>query len=329
MAYAAACTDKGARRKTNQDACCIQVANTAFGEVVLAVVCDGVGGLAGGELASGSVVYRFVQWFNDELPAHIRSMGPRGVFDFDMVEVEWNALLANLNDAILAYGQTRNMRLGTTFTGVLICGGYYVVGHVGDCRMYHIMPDGVRQVTEDQTLLAKKLAEGELTPEEAPSFRQGHVILQSVGTEALLRPVFYQGTCEPDDLFVLCCDGAYTRAEDVGIATFFEQVDHRDEDALAQACRNVLQFDLDHGEKDNLTVACVSCDLVVREGFATQGRDMRSMLPDEVEDPTLIDADEVEEELSTPTHPSVLENADMAEMSDSGNVDCPVPEKGC
>jgi hypothetical protein len=81
-----------------------------------------------------------------------------------------------------------------------------------------------------------------------------------VGTEALLKPVFYRGTCSPTDLFVLCCDGAYRKAEDEGMYSFFEGIDHTDEGALQRACENVLKYDLAHGEKDNLTIVCVSAD---------------------------------------------------------------------
>ncbi|MBR3316861.1 MAG: serine/threonine-protein phosphatase [Atopobiaceae bacterium] len=270
MAYVAACTDKGSKRRTNQDACCIQVANTAFGEVLMAVVCDGVGGLQAGELASATVAYRFAQWFTDELPTLLQNMDVTRPLNFDMVETVWGVLLNNLNEVIQNYGREHHGKLGTTFTGMLVSEGRYIVGHVGDCRLYQIAPRGVRQVTVDQTLLNKMLASGELKPEEAKNFKQGHVILQSVGTEGLLRPVFYRGTCTPNDLFVLACDGAYRKAEDVGVASFFQGVNHHDEDALNRACREMLQYDLAHGETDNLTVVCVSAELESRGQVASQ-----------------------------------------------------------
>lgn len=257
MAVVAACTDKGAKRRVNQDACCIQVANTPFGEMVLAVVCDGVGGLSVGELASATVAYRFAQWFRQELPTLLTGMNPNRPVDFDAIQLVWGVLLANLNETIQAYGRTHSQMLGTTFSGILICGGQYLVGHVGDCRVYQIGARGMRQVTEDQTLLAKKLAAGEISPQEAKSFNQKHVILQSIGTEGLLKPVFYRGTCTESDLFVMCCDGAYRKAEDAGVHTFFEGADRTSEEALNKACQDMLKYDLSHGEKDNLTVLAV------------------------------------------------------------------------
>lgn len=258
MAFIAACTDKGAKRSVNQDACCVQVAQTAFGEIVMAIVCDGVGGLAAGELASATVTYRFAKWFRDEFPALLAGMNPSAPLDFDVIQTVWGVLLRSLNEIIQTHGRLHAAMLGTTFSGILICGGSYLVGHVGDCRVYQLGPRGQKQITEDQTLLAKKLASGEVTSQDARSFKQGHIILQSVGTEALLKPVFYKGTCAQTDLFVLCCDGAYRKAEDEGIYNFFAGIDYTNEEALQKACQNILKYDLEHGEKDNLTVVCVS-----------------------------------------------------------------------
>ena len=265
MAYIAACTDKGIARRTNQDACCIQVAQTRFGEVVLAVVCDGVGGLSAGELASATVAYSFAQWFQEELPILIESMSHRPSLDFDVIQTVWGILLSNLNEMIRSHGQRQSQMLGTTFTGILVCNNSYLVGHVGDCRLYQISARGMRQVTEDQTLLAKKLAAGEITPAEAINFRQKNVILQSVGTEGMLHPAFYRGTCVPSDIFVMCCDGAYRKAEEQGIDSFFQNVDSHDEQELNDACKNIITYDLRHGEKDNLTVVCFSADLQAQQ----------------------------------------------------------------
>jgi serine/threonine protein phosphatase PrpC len=260
MAFIAACTDKGAKRSVNQDACCVEVAQTSFGEVIMAIVCDGVGGLSAGELASATVAHRFRQWFREELPTLLTGMNTSAPLDFGRIQVVWGVLLKKLNEAIQVYGRVRSEKLGTTFSGILICGGSYLVGHVGDSRVYQLGARGQRQITEDQTPLAKKTASGEVALQDVRSSKRGHVILQSVGTEALLKPVFYRGTCSPTDLFVLCCDGAYRKAEDEGMYSFFEGIDHTDEGALQRACENVLKYDLAHGEKDNLTIVCVSAD---------------------------------------------------------------------
>lgn len=343
MAYVAACTDKGVKRQTNQDACCIQVAETPFGEIAMAVVCDGVGGLAAGELASATVVYRFVQWFGEELPMLISGMDPEQPFNFSHVQTVWGVLLSSLNETILAYGRSHNERLGTTFTGLLLCRGQYLIGHVGDCRVYQIAPRGVRQVTEDQTLLAKKLAEGTLSPEEAKSFGKRHVILQAVGTEGMLHPAFYKGTCGQTDLFVLCCDGAYKKAEDVGVASFFAGVDHHDEAALGRACQEMLAYDVTHGEKDNLTVVCVSADLAapgaqphVAAGGAREDRsrpdyDAPTVVEPDDDLPATAETTTGEDDADLPTVVEPEDDADLpteVEPEDDGVDDLPTVAEG-
>ena len=330
MAVLAACTDKGAKRSVNQDACCIQVADTVFGEVIMAAVCDGVGGLSAGELASATVAYRFAQWFRQELPTLIAGMDKKKSFDFNKIQLVWGVLLTSLNEVIQAYGRAHGERLGTTFTGLLTCGGRYLIGHVGDCRAYQIGARSVRQLTEDQTLVAKQLAEGKITADEARASNQHHVILQSVGTEGMLKPVFYTGSCTPDDLFVMCCDGAYRKAEDAGVHTFFERVDTNDEAALNDACKELLRYDIAHGEKDNLTVVCVKANGVSASGVqASHGETFASDTPvdvaasygdsgtleqgDEEDLPTMVEQDDTadEEDLPTMVVPAVQSDDDL------------------
>lgn len=261
MAVLAARTDKGPRKQTNEDACCAIAADTKFGEVLMAIVCDGVGGLARGELASSTVIDRFVEWFETELPTLIEGMVDTGAFQFSTVRFIWEALLQNTNELIQSYGTSTRSSFGTTFTGVIVCQGHYLVGHVGDCRLYQVGPRSFRQVTEDQTLLATKLASGEITPEEAQNFAQKNVIMQSVGTERVLKPAFYEGTIANDDMMVMLCDGAYRRVGGEGIRRNFQGIDYLSELAMGEACDRVIQECLDKGEIDNLTVVCFSGSL--------------------------------------------------------------------
>lgn len=258
MAFIGTCTDKGRVKQTNEDSCCVEVADTPLGEVLMAIVCDGVGGFSHGDLASSTVVDRFSRWFESELPSLMVDMVAKGRFSMATVSAVWGVMLANLNDQIQAYGTANGCRLGTTFSGVIACDGEYLVGHVGDCRVYQMSRRTFKQVTHDQTLLAQKIANGELGPEEAREFGAKNVILQSVGTERVLKPEFATGTFGPDDLFVVCCDGAYRKVGGDGIRDVFQDLDYRSEDALQEACRSLLMESLNRGERDNLTVVCFS-----------------------------------------------------------------------
>ncbi len=256
MASIAMNCSQGSVRKTNQDACCLMVAQSRFGEIVMVVVCDGVGGLCRGELASTMVVDGFAHWFAEELPLLSDRMH-RG-FDPMIVQQSWDDLLADLNKAIREYGARQNALMGTTFTGLLLCETTYVVGHVGDCRAYVVQGDAIRQITEDQTLLARMRAEGVAEDDQSSQTHLQNVILQAVGTERVLKPAFYVGPGTTGDIYVLCSDGAYKLAGSDGIRSAFARLDPADERMLHEACDQVIAFDLLNGERDNLTIACAS-----------------------------------------------------------------------
>lgn len=255
MARFAAYTDKGPVRETNEDACCVEVAQTAFGEVAMAIVCDGVGGLAAGELASSTVAVGFCDWFERDLPTLLE--GTTGEPDLCGIRASWDHLLARLNALIRSYGISVGEALGTTFTGVVTCQGAYLLGHVGDCRAYLMGPRGIRRLSEDQTPPREMGGERGYVAGDAPP-RGANAILQAVGTQAKLEPVFSTGDLTEGDLLVICSDGAWRRAGDDGVCQVFEGVDHGDEGALEDACRLLVELDLAKGERDNLTVVCLA-----------------------------------------------------------------------
>lgn len=236
-------------------------AKTRIGEVAMAVVCDGVGGLEAGEIASASVVRRFERWFAEELPAKVSYAALDGDPRLSAIESDWRALLARLNSDIRTYGKEVGSLLGTTFSGVFAAPGRFMAGHVGDCRILKIGLGDVDQVSEDQTLLALKLRTGEITSAREACPGDANTILQAVGAQEFVRPLYYRGDLGSDDLLVVCCDGAWRRLGNEAIARTMRQVDPRDEERLAGACRAVTERAIELGETDNITVACLLGDL--------------------------------------------------------------------
>lgn len=248
-------TDKGTQRKTNQDACCIEVANSQFGEVAMAVMCDGVGGLSLGELASSSVVRRFASWFHEELPGLIPTMTEG--FDLYAVRDSWQLLIARVNDDLRAEAKSRDTLLGTTLTSLIACDGMFLVAHVGDCRAYRVEENRCVRLTRDQTLLTKLLAEGRVDHAEACTHPARHVILQAVGVTEQLEPAYTRGSYSDDDLFVLASDGAYGDMDNDDLRKAFASVDRTDETGLRTACKVLIARRMRDGATDNLSVACM------------------------------------------------------------------------
>lgn len=254
----------GMRKSVNQDAWCALAAETSVGEVGLFAVCDGVGGLSAGELASSTVVSEFASWFERDLASRLARLTRTDDFERSIPEVlsrverDWDALLQALNRRLSAYGTSHGVRLGTTFTGMLVFRNRYLLGHVGDCRAYHITATSCDQITNDQTVAARAVAEGSMTKREALSSREGSVLLQSVGTQTTLRPEFSSGLLRAGDLVVLCCDGFYRKLGDEGVRAAYATADARDEKALARIAEELMERNMSLGEKDNMTVVCFS-----------------------------------------------------------------------
>ena len=153
-------SDIGIVKDTNQDSLLIKHADTQRGEVLLAIVCDGMGGLTKGEVASATVIKAFSDWFDTELEYELENP------DMRVIGGKWSLMLKDLNARLLEYGKQCHTNLGTTFTGMLFIEDNYVIVHVGDTRAYQIGNE-ITQLTTDQTFVAREIERGTMTPEQA------------------------------------------------------------------------------------------------------------------------------------------------------------------
>ena len=198
---ATADTDIGISKQTNQDGVLIKHGECEKGEVLLAVVCDGMGGLAKGELASATVIRAFENWFEQVFPA----MLTRGFRPEDL-KLQWDNLVLEQNQKLAAHASHFGTRMGTTIVALLIINDYYYIMNVGDSRAY-LLTDQIYQLTKDQTFIQYEMDAGRMTPEEAKYHPQRNVLLQCIGASEVVSPEFYEGPVYPDSVFVVCSDG--------------------------------------------------------------------------------------------------------------------------
>ncbi len=104
-------TDIGTTKDTNQDSILVKHGQYSGGEVLMAIVCDGMGGLSKGELASATVIRAFDKWFDEELPYELEEL------DLHVISGKWNLMLKDLNVKLIEYSRNENITMGTTFTG--------------------------------------------------------------------------------------------------------------------------------------------------------------------------------------------------------------------
>ena len=123
-------TDVGIKKKTNQDSLAIKIADTPKGQVVFSLVCDGMGGLAKGEVASKEVITAFCNWFDTQFV----EMVDNNSFSEELLRYQWIRLAVEQNEKIKAYGEQNGFMLGTTISAILIYREMYYILHVGDSR---------------------------------------------------------------------------------------------------------------------------------------------------------------------------------------------------
>lgn len=197
---AAAQTDIGIVKQVNQDSFSVKIAKTKYGEVAFAVLCDGMGGLSGGEIASAHVVKNFEHWFRTELGRWLPTKEAGLLFG------KWNQLIRKCNQEIVAYEKNTNGNMGTTLTALLLFEEHYYVAHVGDCRIYE-MEEGIRQITKDHTFVAREIALGHMTKEQASTDPRRNVLTQCIGVNEQVEPEFIQGDLREGMTLLLCSDG--------------------------------------------------------------------------------------------------------------------------
>lgn len=247
----ASCTDKGRVKDVNQDSFSVQKTLIHGKEVLLAVVCDGMGGLEKGEVASVKVSTRFEKWFAEELPEIMESA------DFSRhILNSWDHMLQEENQALVYYGREQGFDLGTTVTAMLFIEQQYFIAHVGDSRAYEISKR-LRQLTEDQTLVASEVAKGTLTVEQARKDSRKNILLQCVGVTPSLHPVYIRGKIQKKAVYLLCSDGfRHKLSEDEIHAAFYPRRVKRQK-ALEKRCQEMVALNMERGERDNITVVAV------------------------------------------------------------------------
>lgn len=194
-------TDIGIRKKTNQDSMMILKAESSGRKIVFAAVCDGMGGLAKGELASATMCRSLEAWLMERFPILLaKGFSPDDIWN------EWERLVEFTNRAISNYASDNRTSLGTTCTALLLLDNIFYLMNVGDSRIYRLS-DNIYQLTKDQTVVQREIDAGRMTYEEALTNPDRSVLLQCIGATPDVHPDYISGVVNPGDAFLLCCDG--------------------------------------------------------------------------------------------------------------------------
>lgn len=247
----AATTDKGLIKSTNQDSYNVRVYNTKQGRMVFAVLCDGMGGLEKGEVASASLVKGFCKWADTRLP--LLSEFP--LVDAD-IRADWDNIVTSYNEKIKAYASCCGIRMGTTVTVMLLTESRYYILNVGDTRAYEITQN-ICVLTKDQTAVAREVELGNITEEEAQNDVRRSVLLQCVGASEVVYPDMFFGTTKWNAVYMLCSDGFRHEITGEEIHQWLHPDRMTDADGMKQNLDFLVQLNKQRQERDNISAISI------------------------------------------------------------------------
>lgn len=250
----AAYSDKGNVKQTNQDSALVIEAESDAGNILLTAVCDGMGGLAKGEVASSTVIEAFSRWFETDLP-HIAALRDpqRELFS------DWRKIVVSCHRRISEYAAGQGITMGTTLNAVLFMKGKYYIVNVGDTRAYHLR-ESVRVLTKDHSYVQREVDMGRMTPEEALVSPQRSVLLQCIGAGEYVEPEFFTGDLQPGETYMQCSDGFRHVITEAEIYQYCSPAASTDEQKMLDNIVYLTNLNKYRRERDNITVILVKTE---------------------------------------------------------------------
>ncbi len=236
---AAAATDRGRKRPSNEDAFGFSVERGVF------IVCDGMGGAAAGEIASSLAVDEMLRFLESPLSENGKPPAMPSLAE---------EAIAAANAAIYSRSQ-RNYKLsgmGTTLVGLLAEERCVWVFNVGDSRCYRLRNRALEQITLDHSLVEEQVRLGRMSRSEAQRSPLRNVITRALGTQSRVTPDVFELDVEANDLFLLCSDGLTRELTDSSIQLLLGA-----DLPLDQLCTRLVEAAKKAGGHDNITCILV------------------------------------------------------------------------
>jgi protein phosphatase len=241
---AAAITDRGRKRPSNEDAFAFSVEHGAY------VVCDGMGGAAAGEIASSLAVGEVLRLLEG------RAVGQDGA-EAAPPQLAAEQAIHAANEAIFCRAERDDKLsgMGTTLVVLVTEERHVWVLNVGDSRCYRLRNRKLEQITLDHSLVEEMVRMGRMTPAEALSSPLRNVITRALGTQSSVTPDIFALEAEPGDLFLLCSDGLSRELSDTQIESILSM-----ELSLDELCAHLVNAAKKAGGNDNITCVLVRAE---------------------------------------------------------------------
>lgn len=233
----AAVSHVGKIRSNNQD--------SGYAGSHLFLVADGMGGHAGGDVASAIAVTRIAETDREYTSPNDAE------FALQAALLAANALLA---ETVFEHGELTGM--GTTVSGILRVGNQVALAHIGDSRIYRFRSGVLEQITADHTFVQRLVDSGRITPDEAAVHPRRSVLMRVLG-DVDASPEIDTAVLDtlPGDRWLLCSDGLSSYVPEERIAAVLAAGGR-----TGDAADRLIKESLDQGAPDNVTVVLVDID---------------------------------------------------------------------
>ncbi len=244
-------TDVGKRRVANEDNFIIKKYSP---DTLFAVVCDGMGGAKGGNVASSLAVNTFCEVIDKKEKDHPAFFG---VPSEDIVDLLSEAA-TEANRAVYrqSVADLKLEGMGTTLVGCIITGERAYVVNVGDSRLYMIKNGEIEQVTHDHSYVQYLVDRGIISAEEAKHSSRKNYIIKAVGIAKTVDADFFTCDIETGSYAVLCSDGLTNHLEEDEIKDIVKKI-HSSED-IEKSCEDLIGEANRRGGLDNITAVILS-----------------------------------------------------------------------
>ena len=257
-----ALTDSGPNRSNNEDAAypIVETENLSTQNTSLTIVCDGVGGHDGGEVASRTTI----EHLRDEISSlniGTEDLSPRKILKHLAKYINSvNDLISDRNDS---EQRQERQRMGTTLVMTLARAHEMYLAHVGDSRIYWISRNSCHQVTVDDDLASREVRLGYAIYRDSLQYPSAGALIQALGMRdsAALHPNLQRYLIDDDCVFLLCTDGLsdFDRVEQQWRSKILPIL--AGEQDLTSTVKDLISFANEENGHDNVTVALVHCQV--------------------------------------------------------------------
>lgn len=235
-------TDKGKVRASNQDAYAV---GEFPDEVAWAVVCDGMGGAAGGNIASALAV----KVISDKINASYREkMSPSSIKNM----LDSALIAANIEVYDMADTKPELRGMGTTVVCAVVKNSCAYIAHAGDSRAYIFNKDNLSQVTTDHSFVQDLVNKGKITAEEAQNHPNKNLITRAIGVDKSIEIDFDEVEMDDDDVLIICTDGLSNYVSDM------EMINEVSDGRYYAFADRLVKKANNNGGGDNITVVAIA-----------------------------------------------------------------------